>query len=341
VLDADGAPRSTLRVAVDGVEHVEVEDFVDSGAADPHYRLTRDNDGYATIHFGDGTQGRAPARDAVIRVRYRVGIGDAGRVAADALTVFEARAFPDSSQRLLSVRNPFASASPAEPETPAAARLLGPRQLARQERCVTARDFDAVALAGVQVGGVHVTPLLARTTFRHTGSWTTAVVSLDLPGHAPIAATPGLREAFGSALAARKLAGLDVRVEDARYAPLSIALRVEVRPEYFAREVRAAILAELTGDEPTSTGALPFFAHGRFDFGQAVHLSDLYAVVSGVAGVLSLAVTRFKRLGDRHPDREAAGFIEVGELELARCDNDPAHTENGVLVVRTIGGKEG
>ena len=72
-----------------------------------------------------------------------------------------------------------------------------------------------------------------------------------------------------------------------------------------------------------------------------MYLSDLYAAVTGVPGVQSVAVMRFKRLGDRYPDNEAQGFIPVGSLEVARLDNDPDAPENGVLSVRTCGGKEG
>jgi hypothetical protein len=72
-----------------------------------------------------------------------------------------------------------------------------------------------------------------------------------------------------------------------------------------------------------------------------VYLSDLYAAVAAIEGVESVAVTRFKRLGDRYRDNETDGFIPVGALEVARCDNDAAAAEHGVLYVRTLGGKEG
>jgi hypothetical protein len=72
-----------------------------------------------------------------------------------------------------------------------------------------------------------------------------------------------------------------------------------------------------------------------------VFLSDLYAAVTAVPGVASVVVTRFKRLGDRYPDRRSQGAIAVGALEVARCDNDPRAPEQGVLVLRTRGGKEG
>jgi hypothetical protein len=117
-----------------------------------------------------------------------------------------------------------------------------------------------------------------------------------------------------------------------------IGLPVEVESAHFAPDVRRAVEEALVG--PVAQGTA-FFGAGRFHFNQAVYLSDLYQAVSCIEGVNSVAVTRLKRLGDRYPDNEAQGFIPVGSLEVARCDNDAAHPENGVLFVRTFGGKEG
>ena len=72
---------------------------------------------------------------------------------------------------------------------------------------------------------------------------------------------------------------------------------VHVRPEYFVRQVRAAV--------QQATGPQGFFAPSHFDFGQPVRLSDLYSTVLGVQGVLYITVVRFKRLGNRYPDEKA------------------------------------
>jgi len=339
-LDGDGGePAPALEVRVDGVRWAALEDFIDSEAADLHYRLTRDNAGEVTLHFGDGERAAMPPAGAAIEVRFRIGNGAAGQVALDALTEFDADyAFGDASQEIKAVRNPFAATGARDPESPAQARLLGPYQLRRQNRAVVTGDYEACLAAGVRVGTALHVPVQSKARFRHTGSWTTVFASVDMPDRQPLAATPGLREALEALLQARKMAGLDVRVEDARYCPLHIALRVEVDNSHFARDVRAAVERALVGPLAQQ---LPFFGAGRFRFGQAVHLSDLYAVVTAIEGVRSVAVTRFKRLGDRYPDREAQGFIPVGTLEVARCDNDAAATQNGVLSVRTRGGKEG
>lgn len=337
VKDASGIARSSLEVSVEGVSYSEVEDFVDSLAADTHYRLQHDNLGYCSVEFGDGLRGRRPPAGARIDLSYRFGLGAAGRVAAETLSQFEAMAFPDASQHLLAARNPFASGDAADPETIEHARLVGPHQLGKITRAVVEADFDTLALEGVVLGEQRWQPLNARTRFRHNGAWTTAVVSLDMPDRRPLSAQPGLRDALGARLAACAMAGTDVKLEDPRYVPLSIGLRLEVAPALFARDVRQAVERALFA--PGDANA--FFAPGRHGFGAAIHLSDLYAVVCAVPGVRAVSVTRFKRLGDRYPDRESAGFIDISPLEIARCDNDPAHSESGVLRIRTVGSREG
>ena len=327
-------PKSTLEVTVAGERWTEVEDFVGSAPSDTHFCAVRDNTGYVSVRFGDGQAGRMPRPGEAIRIRYRVGIGEAGRVAADSLTQFT-----DRDARVRAVTNPFAAADPGEPQSLAQARLLGPRRLEQQERAVVESDYEALAAGGVQLAGARVVPVQAKARFRWTGSWTTVFVSLDLPGRVPLAQTPGLRAAFESLLSEKKLAGCDVRVEDARYAPLHVGLKVDVAPGYFARDVRTAVEAALVGAPGRRT--LPFFGPGRFRFGQPVYLSDLYATVAAVPGVLAVSVTRFKRFGGRYPDSEAQGFIPVGQLEVARCDNDASHPENGLAYVRTCGGREG
>jgi hypothetical protein len=337
VTTTGGVRRSTLTIEVDGEPWREVEDFVDSGPLDPHFRVERDRDGSATVRFGDGVRGRIPPAPAPlppgpppgnIRITYRSGIGEAGLVAARRLTVFS-RA--EAAGLIAAVTNPEPSRDAVEPESPDVAALVGPRTLRRQLRAVVPEDYAAVLREGVRFQGRVVRPLQAKAQPVWTGTWTTVFVSLDWADRRPLAATPGLADALEAALHERKLAGTDVAVRDATYAPLRLGLRVWVHVEHFARRVRQEVLTALRG----------FFAPGRFGFGDPLHLSDLYAAVLAVPGVTSAAVTRFKRLGDRYPDREAAGSIGVGPFEIIRCDNDPAHPEHGVLAVRTVGGKEG
>jgi hypothetical protein len=349
--DADSEPavEQALEVRVDGVDWYEVEDFIDSEPADRHYRITRSNDGYVTVHFGDGARGAVPPKGAKIVAEYRVGLGAAGQVAPGALQRFDTGyPFPLPSQKILRVRNPQAATGARDPETMENAKLIAPYRLRKIDRAVTPDDYSVCLAEGVIANGRRYTPLQSKARMLHTGSWNTVYVSVDMPDRRPLRQTPAVRAAFEALLAEKKMAGVDARVEDARYCPLHIALKVEVSPGHFARDVRSAVERALVGTpaaggaaDPAAAANLPFFAAGRFGFGQAVYLSDLYAVVAAIDGVESVAVTRFKRLGDRYPDNEIDGMIPVGALEVARCDNDASATEHGVLYVRTLGGKEG
>ena len=124
-----GETRSTLSLTVDTDSRVEVEDFISSGPADRHYRLTRANDGYITVEFGDGTFGQTPAADSRIRVEYRSGVGESGLVAKNTLTQVEIIENEQVVEEpsIDSVTNPLPSSGAKEPESLAEARLIAPR----------------------------------------------------------------------------------------------------------------------------------------------------------------------------------------------------------------------
>lgn len=348
VVGANGQPQSTLSVRVDGVPWSAVEDFIDSQPGDAHYRVTQDSFGDATVLFGDGEHGAAPPEGAQVALRWRVGLGPAGRVGPDALTDchFDT-AFAQPNQRIVAVRNPLASTGARAPDSLDTARQAGPAALARLERAVTAADHEAVLAEGVVLQGQRWVPLQSRARRVSTGRGPVMVVSVHLSGHHLLASVNGLAEAFQELLDERRLAGQPVQLEDARWCPLHVVLRVQVQPDHFARDVRSAVETALLGrgveGEGLQRGA-PLFVAGRLGFGEPVHLSELVAQAAAVEGVAAVAVTRFKRLGDRHPDRAAAGFIEVGALEVARCEQPPrdgSAAQQGLLVVRTVGGREG
>jgi len=60
-----------VEVQVEGHPWHQVTDLAGSGAEDPHYLVTRRDDGASVIEFGDGIHGRRPPSNSSIRVRYR------------------------------------------------------------------------------------------------------------------------------------------------------------------------------------------------------------------------------------------------------------------------------
>lgn len=60
-----------IEIEIEGHPWHQVTDLAGSGAEDPHYLVTRRDDGASVIEFGDGVHGRRPPSNSSIGVRYR------------------------------------------------------------------------------------------------------------------------------------------------------------------------------------------------------------------------------------------------------------------------------
>jgi hypothetical protein len=120
-------------------------------------------------------------------------------------------------------------------------------------------------------------------------------------------------------------------VSPAQLVPLDVGLAVCVDAGFDRGHVRAALLAAL------GTGPRGFFDPDALTFGEPVRASQLVAVAAAVPGVLSVQVTRLRRLFGAGDDELATGLLRLGPLEIAQCDNTAAAPENGLLSL-TIGG---
>jgi hypothetical protein len=68
-------------------------------------------------------------------------------------------------------------------------------------------------------------------------------------------------------------------------------------------------------------------------------LSPLYAAAQAVDGVASVQIVTFQRQDQPDPKPLQDGFLPMGRLEIARCDNDPNFAERGVFRLTVGGGK--
>jgi hypothetical protein len=76
-------PDARLEVIVEGERWDPVRSFTGRGPDDRVYVISADDDGAATIRFGDGTAGHRPPEGAGIRAVFRYGSGAAGNVWTD------------------------------------------------------------------------------------------------------------------------------------------------------------------------------------------------------------------------------------------------------------------
>ena len=301
-----------------------------------------EDDGTASLRFGDGVGGRAPVEG--LRAIYRVGMGAAGNVGAGALrhVVVDPARITDADlrRRLLSgirgVTNPLPARGGSDGETLTTVRIAAPQAFRRQERAVTAEDWAAAA-------GRHPEVQKAAARIRWFGSWYTVTVTVDRLGGLPV--DRGFEDELLVFLERFRVAGQDLEIQAPRFVPLDLAMTVCVRSGFFRANVREALL-EVLGNRDLPDGRRGLFHPDALTFGQPVYLSQIVAATMEVPGVAWVDTdasggkpNRFRRWGGPDRGELAAGRIELDPLEIARLDNDPSEPENGRLELFVEGGR--
>jgi hypothetical protein len=283
-----------------------------------------EDDGVASLRFGDDEHGLRPAPDQTFDATYRVGNGARGNVAAESLSHIVT-----ADPLVVGVRNPMPARGGSDPESIEHVRLSAPFAFRTQERAVTPEDYAAVAARHPQVQR-------AAATFRWTGSWYTVFVTVDRVGGLPMDAP--FKQKMREHLERFRMAGHDVEIDGPRFVSLEIEMVVCVKPDYFRSAVRLALL-EILSNRVLQDGRRGVFHPDNFTFGQPVFLSRVYAEAQAVAGVASVEIVTFQRQGI--PSREALdqGKLALGRLEIARLDNEPNFAERGALRIYPVGGK--
>jgi hypothetical protein len=281
-----------------------------------------EDDGGATLRFGDGAHGRRPDEDAAFAATYRIGNGRAGNVGAGAIAHIAT-----TMSGIAGVTNPLPARGGSDAEPAEAVRRDAPEAFLVQQRAVTADDYARMTERDAQVQR-------AAATFRWTGSWHTVFVTADRVGG--LAVDEPFETGVRRGLEPMRMAGCDLEVDGPRFVALDVALHVCVRPGYFRAHVKAAVLGVLSS-RVRSNGEPGLFHPDRFTFGQPVHLSPIVAAAQAVPGVASVSVTRFQRQREDASSGIDSGVLPMGRLEIGRLDNDPSFPEHGTLEL-TVGG---
>ncbi len=254
--------RTTLEVRVDDVLWQQVDSRADLGPDTTAYQVRIDDDGRATVIFGDGTSGARPAsgQDNVV-AEYRVGNGVDGNVAADTISLLTTRPLG-----IREVTNPIAAAGGAPPDDVETARANAPVTARTQGRIVSLRDFADFTRAFAGIDKVLVVPLRG--------------VHVTVAGVAGAPVTPGsvLYRNLVRAIETARLPGPPVRVDT--YQPLlfRLAANLVLDPRYLAEVVLPEVRDSL----------LRAFAFDRRDFGQNVYASEIIARCQQVPGVVAV-----------------------------------------------------
>jgi hypothetical protein len=300
-------------------------DLLSSDEFAPEFVAEVEEDGGATLRFGDDEYGMRPGAGTRFLATYRVGNGARGNIGAESLAHVVT-----TDTRITSVTNPLPARGGKDAESIEQVRQSAPSAFRTQERAVTPEDYAEVA-------GRHPQVQRAAATVRWTGSWLTIFLTVDRLGGRAV--DEEFKVELSQHLERYRLAGHDVEINGPSFVPLEIELFVCILPGYFRSDVRAALL-EVFSNRTLADGRQGLFHPDGFTFGQSVYVSRVYEAAQEVEGVHFVEVRKFTRFGS---GGAFAGFeggrLAVGRLEIARLDNNPNFPENGVLRLTLEGGR--
>jgi len=309
---ASGAS-STLEIRVNDILWHEVPDFFDHGPNERIYITRLDDDGKTTVIFGNGESGtRLPTGQENIKATYRKGIGEVGLVKAHQLTQLMTRPLG-----VKGVTNPNAPNGAADPEKLVDARRNAPLTILTLGRIVSLQDYQDFARAFSGVDKALATPV-------QVGEKNGVFVTI---AGAKGAAVLSDSQLFSSLLTAIEDAGdptvpLLLKSYQPRF--FRLATQVKIDPDFLSDEVLAQIEQKLRDS----------FSFRARDFGQAVHRSEVVALMQSVKGVVSVNVTAFYR-SDEDPTKHlhlvatvpAPGGQDFSSAEILMLDPTPVTFE--------------
>jgi predicted phage baseplate assembly protein len=273
--DGPSGGASTLHVRVNDLLWQEVPSFFGRAPADRVYVTHTSEQGQTTVEFGDGLNGtRTPTGFDNIRATYRKGMGAAGNVDADQLSLLLTR-----PPGVRSVTNPLPASGGTDPEPGDGIRRNAPVTILTMGRIVSLRDYEDFARAFAGVGKALASPWIWSGHARGVFLTVAGPEGADLPADG---------RTYANLLAAIQKAGgshVPVRMQSYRKAFFRLAGTVTVASDAQPDLVVAAVKAALRSS----------FSFEARAFGRPVNLSDVVAVMQAVPGVVAVDIDELRR----------------------------------------------
>ncbi len=268
---------------------VEVDDFSESGADDPHFIC---DSASGEVRFGpvvrqaDASEvqyGRTPRRGAQVRFStYRVGGGATGNVGRNTLSVLKS-----SIPYVSAVRNRHGAQGGRDGETLEQAKLRAPSVLRSRTAAITAADFEACALAaGEDVARAH-----CLSAGESSGAAPGTVTLLLVPqvnvngspvGDEELAISHHLEDEVRRHLETRRPLTVEVAVAAPEYVRVGVSANVRARRGAVAESVEGAVRdAFYHYLHPTAGGP----DGGGWPLGRPLFISELMGELGRAAGV--------------------------------------------------------
>jgi predicted phage baseplate assembly protein len=306
--------QSTIETRVNDIRWHEADNLIWLGANDRGYVTHTDNEDKTTVIFGDGRRGaRLPTGVENIKAIYRTGIGKAGNVAAEQISLLATRPLG-----VKGVINPLAASGGADRERRDQARRNTPLAVMALDRLVSLPDYADFART---YAGIDKASANRLSDGRQELVYLTIAGADDIPIDETSDLYQGLRQALRRFGATRQT----IRIAARELILLVISAKVRLLPDYQWESVAPQVRATL----------LETFSFDRRDLGQDVLLSEVLSTIQRVPGVAYVDVDKLDSVTEGTPPVELDKL--AGELGLKeRILVDMGRVQNYHVVERKI-----
>ncbi|HVV86975.1 MAG TPA: putative baseplate assembly protein [Kofleriaceae bacterium] len=256
---------STLVVRVDDVAWQEVPSLYGAAPDAPVYTLRTNDDGVTTVIFGDGAAGaRLPTGLENVVATYRAGLGVAGEVGADKLTILQSRPLG-----VRSVTNPLAASGGEDRESLDDARANAPLAVLTLDRIVSLRDYEDFTRAFAGISKAQARPVW-------NGHQQLLHVTIASASGGAVDPSSDLYRNLADGIAAASDGTRTVQLDSFQPLLFELEAELDVDARHDTADVQAAAAAALTD-------AFSFDARA---LGQRVTEAEVLTVLQGIDGVV-------------------------------------------------------
>lgn len=286
--------QGTVEVTVDGAEWDEVESLAYADGDEEKFAVKYDENGVATVLFGDGIWGKPPPDGAAIVVTYRTGGGVQGNITLNQIngTVSGVKegVMPEETVNVSVINDTERGSGGEDIESVTHAKLWIPRWSKAHGRAVTEDDYDVLANAFRDT--TYGSPAFAKARLKQNipelNTVELVVWGRDSEGNIAVAST-GLKTALSTYFnnngpGAVKVICTHTEVIDGNIVYLDIDVTVKVDSDYVSSDVLSAVRTKIQ-DYFSGSNAIP---------GRDYRLSVLYRDVMAVPGVTWAIVNTVK-----------------------------------------------
>ena len=303
---------TTLAVRVNGILWHEAANLWTTGPHDQVYTSRIADDGGVAVTFGDGRRGaRLPTGVNNVQATYRSGIGQAGRLDAERLSLL-----PNRPAGIRSVRNPLATEGGVDPESRDDARANAPGTVLTFGRIVSCQDLEDFARGFAGVGKSQALSLQ-----RGESPW--LLLTVGSSQETPLSPTDATWMKLEAAIRETREPSLKVRIISYSQRLFTVKARFRRHPDHRLEDVVAA--------QSDALRKTFHFSHRRF--GQPVTAAEVITVLQNTAGVVAVDLDELMFFDAAANTDPLATILSVRQASWSEAEPLPAE----LLTIHPLG----